>query len=148
MPPERFIVNVETFLVRNGRYLLAVRSDLEDHAPGTLTAPGGVVDWNGPEQNVIEATAARELAEEVGMEAIHPFVYVESHTFEDGAGHRVVDIVLLARAADGEAAALQPEEVADVCWMTAEEVTVDPQAPPWTRESIRRAEGRRLALGW
>ena len=148
MAADRFIVNVETFLFRNGRYLLAIRSEQEDHAPGTLTAPGGVIDWNGPEQDVIEATAARELAEEVGMEAIPPFVYVESHTFGDDSGQAVVDIVLLARAADGEAAALQPAEVAAVRWMTATEVAADPMAPPWTRESIRRAEERRVALGW
>lgn len=148
MAAEQFIVNIEVFLVRDGRYLLTVRSEHETHAPGMLSAPGGVVDWNGPEQDIIEATAARELVEEVGMTAIPPFVYVESHTFGDDAGQRVVDVVLLARAGDGEPEALQPEEVAAVRWMTAAEVAHDPAAPPWTRESLRRAEERRQALGW
>lgn len=148
MAADRFIVNVETFLVREGRYLLAVRSEQEAHAPGTLSPPGGVVDWIGPEQNVIEATAAREPLEEVGMRAIPPFVYVESHTFGDDSGARVVDVVLLARAGDGEPTARQPEEVAAVRWITIDEVAMDPAAQPWTRESLRRAEDRRLELGW
>lgn len=145
---ERFVVNVEAVLVRNDRYLMTVRSERETHAPGTLSAPGGVVEWTGLEQDVLEATAVRELEEEVGMRVTGPFVYVKSNAFVNDEEMRVVDVVLMAPAGDGEATANQPEEIAAVRWMTAAEVATDPLAPPWTRETIRRAEERRLALGW
>jgi 8-oxo-dGTP pyrophosphatase MutT (NUDIX family) len=145
---ERFIVIVEVALVRDGRFLMTVRSEQMEHAGGTLCFPGGGVDWIGPEQDVLEATAARELLEEVGMTAVAPFIYVESHSFEVETGQRVLDVVLLARADAGEPSVRQPEEVAAVRWMTAEEVAADPMAPPWTRESLRRAEEKRLVFGW
>ena len=148
MAHERFVVNVEAILVRDGRFLMTVRSERETHAPGTLSPPGGVVDWTGPEQNILEATAAREAEEEVGLRVPGPFVYVESHTFVDDGGIRVVDVVLLAQAAEGTPYPRQPEEIASVRWMTAAEIAADPLAPPWTRETLRRAEGRRQALGW
>lgn len=146
MDVERYVVMVEVVLVRDGRFLIALRSEQEEHAGGTLCLPGGGLDWRGPEQDVLEATAARELLEEVGMTAIPPFVFVESHSFSVMAP--VVDIVFLARAGAGEPSAAQPEEVSAVCWMTAAEVAVHPLAPPWTRGTICRAEELRLELGW
>ncbi len=148
MVADRFVVNVEAMLVRDGRFLMTVRSERETHAPGALSAPGGVVDWTGPQQDILEATATRELEEEVGMHVTGPFVYVESHTFVDDGGTRLLDVVLLAQAGEGEPYPRQPEEIAAVRWMTAGEIELDPLAPLWTRTSIRRAEECRRALRW
>lgn len=146
MDITRYIVMVEVVLVRAGQFLIALRSEQEEHAGGTLCLPGGGVDWIGSEQEVLEATGARELLEEVGMTAVAPFIYVESHSFS--VVDPVIDIVFIARAGAGEPSAAQPEEVSAVSWMTAAEVAVHSLAPPWTRATIRRAEERRLELGW
>jgi 8-oxo-dGTP pyrophosphatase MutT (NUDIX family) len=69
---ERYVVMVEVVLVRAGQFLIALRSEQEEHAGGTLCLPGGGVDWRRTEQDVLEATAARELLEEVSMTAISP----------------------------------------------------------------------------
>ena len=41
---QHYIVNVEGAIVRDGRFLMAVRSEQEAHAPGTLALVGGKVD--------------------------------------------------------------------------------------------------------
>ncbi len=74
--------------------------------------------------------------------------YVESKTFVDDAGTPVVDVVFLCRHRSGTAAPFDPAEVAEVLWLTAEEVLRHPRTPPWTRRSIERAERKRFGEGW
>ena len=49
-----FIVNVEAAVVHHGRYLMTIRSGQEAHAGGTLSFPGGKVEYVGPLANVLE----------------------------------------------------------------------------------------------
>ncbi|PWU43857.1 hypothetical protein DLE60_27150 [Micromonospora globispora] len=42
-----FVVNVEVFLHRDGRWLLIRRSEQEDNAPGLLSGIGGKVEFAG-----------------------------------------------------------------------------------------------------
>ena len=37
-----------------------------------------------------------------------------------------------------------PDEITEVLWLTAAEVTAHPKAPPWTRATIAKAEQVRL----
>jgi 8-oxo-dGTP diphosphatase len=144
---EAFIVNVEIVVVRDDRYLLIVRGDGEDFGAGWLTFPGGKLDWVGPRPDALEETARRELIEEVGIDLVPPVVYVESHTFEAN-GIPVLDVVVLARAAEGEPSIQDPAEVAGIEWRTEDELMHDPRVQPWTHESLRRAVERRRQLGW
>ncbi|GIH22176.1 hypothetical protein Aph01nite_04860 [Acrocarpospora phusangensis] len=43
-----FVVNIEVFLERDGRWLLIRRGEKEAHAPGTLAGIGGKVEIGPP----------------------------------------------------------------------------------------------------
>ncbi|WP_235338347.1 hypothetical protein [Paenibacillus wulumuqiensis] len=55
----------------------------------------------------------------------------------------VTNIGCLCEYADGQAHSKSAEEVEAVYWITSEELLQNPSAPPWTKESIRRAEAAR-----
>ena len=141
-----FIVNVEAAVVQNGRYLMVIRSEREAHAAGMLSFPGGKVEYEGALDDVLEATARREVLEETGITVAEEMAYVESKSF--GIDEPVVDIVLLCRYQTGEIQPGDPDEVAGVEWLSAEEILAHPRTPSWTAASIRRAERVRQAKGW
>jgi 8-oxo-dGTP pyrophosphatase MutT (NUDIX family) len=144
----RYIVNVEGAIVRDGRFLMAVRSEREAHAPGTLALVGGKVEAVGAASDVLEETLRREIAEEVGVIVAPELTYLYSTAFVTDYGAPVVDVAFLCRHAAGEPAALDPDEIAGVVWLTAAEIAANPQVPPWTRHMIALAEVARLRLGW
>ena len=148
MIADKYVVNVEGVIVKEGHYLLAIRSDKEDHAPGGLAPPGGKVEGTGSAANILETTLRREIAEEVGLEVQDEMVYLESNAFVADDGDPVVDVVFLCRYKAGTAVAATSAEVAGVQWMTADEVRGHPQIAPWTRQSIELAERKRLEKGW
>lgn len=134
-----FIVNVEGVVRRGERYLLTVRSEKEAHAPGTLSLPGGKVEFSDAVQDTFEHTLKREIREETGVE-VENLVYLESNWFKADDGVPVVDIVFLCDYAAGDAKALDSDELADVLWLTAAEVEAHPKAPIWTKRSVEKAE--------
>ena len=138
------IVNVEAAIVDGDRYLIIVRGAAEAHAPGALSLVGGKVDVDAGMADVLERTLRREIAEEVGVQIQDAIEYVESKSFVADDGGPVVDIVFLCRYAGGAPEIRDPGEVAAIHWMTAAEILAHPQAPPWLRESVARAERRRL----
>ena len=135
-----YVVNVEAVVTDGVRYLMVVRSEQEEHAPGGLTFPGGKVEQAGTSYHILEATARREVREETGVEVNPQLTYLWSSAFTTDKGWPVVDVVFLCRYQSGEPAALQPEEVSAVQWMTAEEIFTHPGLAPWTRYSIELAE--------
>ena len=141
-----FIVNVEGVVRRGERYLLTVRSEHEANAPGTLSLPGGKVEFGDAVQDTLEHTLKREIFEETGVEVDNP-VYLESKWFRADDGDPVVDVVFLCNYLDGDAKVGDPEEVAEVLWLTAAEVATHSKAPPWTRESVEKAERFRCGAG-
>ena len=144
-----YMVNVEGVIVRStdGCYLMVIRGEGESYLPGALTLPGGKVEDAGIEDNIFRETLRREIREEVGVEVHDEMIYVESKSFV-ADGDPVVDVVFLCRYHSGEAVVGDPDEVAAVHWMTAEEVLRHPKTPTWTRQSIELAEVRRIAQGW
>ena len=142
-----FIVNVEVAVVREGRYLAIVRGEGEEYGAGWLGFPGGKVECDGPAQDTLEETARREVLEEVGLAIDGSVAYVESHTFAIDT-EPVLDVVMLARSGVGEAHPASPEEVAEVLWLTFEDLVNDPRTQEWTRASLRLVESRRHELGW
>lgn len=137
-PADRYIVNVEGIVVRDGRFLLGVRSEAEEHAPGTLAPPGGKVE-GGAAAHILEETARREVREEVGVEVADEITYLGSSLFVTAAGVPVVNVVMLCRYRAGTAAPVAADEFSSVAWLTAAEVAAHPLAPPWTRSSIALA---------
>lgn len=146
---KRYIVNVEAFVWHEGRYLMIVRGDGVPSVAGILTPPGGKVELDPqPEVNeVLEATLEREVMEEVGVEVYGDVQYLESHLFEL-EGTPVVDVVMLARYRSGEARRAAEDEVAEVLWLTYEEIVEDERAMPWTRRSLEKAEQVRRERRW
>lgn len=143
----RFVVNVETAVHRDGRYLLAERAATEDHAAGALSLVGGTVEREAGGEGVLAATARRELREEVGV-TVAETAYVTSGQFVADGGAPVVNVVLLGRHESGEGEVREPEEVASVGWFTPEAVADHDHVPPFTRRYVAAAEERRRALGW
>lgn len=142
-----YIVNVEVALVRDGRFLMIVRGAAEDHAAGTLSMPGGKVETTSATDDMLEATARREVLEEVGLLVENTMHYIESNVFLVG-DVPVLDLVLLCHARAGTPQIADPGEVAAMHWLTAAQVAEHPLALPWTRRSIALAEQQRQVCGW
>ena len=77
--------------------------------------------------------------EETGVRVDKP-VYLESKWFRADDGEPVVDIVFLCEYAGGDADIGDPDKIVEVLWLTAAEVAIHPKAPPWTQQSIQKAQ--------
>ncbi|GGO13260.1 NUDIX hydrolase [Microbispora bryophytorum] len=136
-----FVVNVEVFLERDGRWLLIRRGRRQAHAPGMLAGVGGKVEPDGAGLDVLEETARREVAEEIGVDITGTALsYVESGFFVTDDGDPVVNVVFRATMPPhAQPVAASAEEVEGFLWLTAAEAQGDPDCPPWISRSLRRA---------
>lgn len=134
-----FIVNVEAAIFHQGKWLMIERSLKEEHAGGTLSLVGGKVDLEGHSLDVLERTVRREVFEEVGIELAEPLRYVYNSSFVTEAGIPVINIVFLCMYSSGTAYAKSPNEIEATHWLREEAIMEHPKAPPWTKESVRRA---------
>ena len=140
---SRFVVNVQCTVVRDGRYLMIVRGDGVGHAPGVLAFPGGKVETDDGPSEVLEKTAVREVLEETGVRVSRDLRYIRSNTFViAGYGH-VVDVLFLGEYESGEPTITDTLEVADILWMTAEEILGHSKTPPWLKVSVEQVESVR-----
>lgn len=139
MPADPFVVNVEAAVLKEGKWLMIVRSKEEAHAAGTLSMVGGTVAHADESDQTLEEALRRELREEVGVEVGPLLRYVESKKFISDAGKCVLDIVFLATYSSGEPKALDAREVETVHWMTTDEILTHPNTPPWIRQSMIKA---------
>ena len=142
-----FVVNVEVFLHRGGRWLLIRRGDAEAHAAGTLAGVGGKVEAPALGPEVLEATARREVREEIGvaLDGV-PLLYADSSFFIADDGDQVVNVVFVAQFPDdARPAVVSPEEVSEIVWLTASEVKADQTCPPWIQRSLAQADTVRAA---
>ena len=55
-------------------------------------------------------------------------------------GRQAVDIVLLCRYKSGQAKPLDTTEVAEVYWMSLNEILSNEKAPEWTKSIFQKAE--------
>lgn len=143
-----FVCNVEGAVSNGGEYLIGTRSRQEDHAAGELSLIGGTVEEPTEADDILKATVRREIKEETTVEVTKEMAYVESRSFVTDDGTPVVNVVFLCQYDGGTAVAAEPEEIAAVQWLSVEEITTHQEVPPWTRQSIKRAERRRLERGW
>ncbi|HSU80384.1 MAG TPA: NUDIX domain-containing protein, partial [Candidatus Angelobacter sp.] len=63
-----FVVNVEGAIHLDGKWLLILRSEKEEHAGGGLSLVGGKCEIEGNSSDILERTLHREIFEEVGIE--------------------------------------------------------------------------------
>lgn len=142
MEEYAFVVNVEGALVRDGEYLLVERAADEAHAGGLLAFPGGKIEPPPDGDESFEATARRELAEEVGVE-VGAVEYVHSRTFETDDGTSCVNVVTLCEGAGGEAHVRAPDEIAAVHWLSPDAIRGHPDAPGFLERDVERLEAVR-----
>ena len=143
MPRSRFSVTACVLVRRNERWLLSVRGAEVDYAPGSLGLIGGHVEDDDPAEDVLEATARRELIEETGVDlAGIPLRYVASELFSAGEDDLQVTVTFVADAPLGAEPSARSDELAEVGWWTLAEVEADPRCPTWLPGLIRRAAAR------
>ena len=112
-------------------------------APGVLAFPGGKVEIGDGPDSVLEAAVRREVGEETGVTVAPELKYVRSSTFTMDDGTPVVDVLFLGTYKAGTPAITAPEEVADIRWMTAEEVLSHEGTPAWLRSDVDHVEAAR-----
>ncbi|WP_459194888.1 NUDIX hydrolase [Halosimplex sp. J119] len=144
MEEYAYVVNVDGVLQRDGEYLLIERGAEEEHASGILGLPGGKLEAPPGTDDAIEATARREIAEEVGIE-VGEVRYVCSGTFEADTGEQCLNIVTLCEYEGGEASPQDLDEVAAVHWLTEAELREHPDVPSFTETYVERAAAVRGA---
>lgn len=142
----RFVVNTQCAVSRAGRYLMIVRGEEVRQAPGVLAFPGGKVEVGDGPDIVLEAAVRREIREETGVTVAPELKYVRSMNFTMGDGTPVVDVLFLGAYTTGEPAITEPDEVADIRWMTAKEILAHERTPPWLKSDIKFVEAARRRL--
>ena len=125
------MVNTQGLVVRDGRYLMIMRSDLVAQTPGTLSPTGGKVEFGGDETGV----------------TFGEMTYIRSIRFALDTGTSVADAAFLCRYESGEAHPADPEEVSSVEWLTSEEIFAHPRSQPWTESIVKAVEKLRVELG-
>jgi ADP-ribose pyrophosphatase YjhB (NUDIX family) len=141
-----FVVNVEGAVFYKEKWLLIKRSTKEVHAGGTLSLVGGKVDIEGDTLDILERTVKREIFEEVGIEIKEKVHFLYSSSFGSDDGLHVINVVFLCEYGKGTAYSKSPDEVEEVYWLTWNEIMDHPNTPPWTKESIKRAENQRIVI--
>jgi 8-oxo-dGTP diphosphatase len=139
MRDHAYVLNVDGAVVRDGEYLLVERAAAKDHAAGALAFPGGRVEASPGVADPIEATARRELREEVGVE-VGDVEYVCSRTFEDDRGTRCCNVVTLCERVGGEAHPRATDEVAAVHRLSPAEIAAAEDAPRFLSAYVDRVE--------
>ncbi|MCU9614832.1 NUDIX domain-containing protein [Caldibacillus lycopersici] len=134
-----FIVNVEAAIHKEGRWLLILRSEKEEHAAGVLSLVGGKCEQEGNSTDIFERTVKREVWEEVGIEVANPR-YVNSSSFVTDKGIHVMDIVFLCDIKSGKAYRKSPDEVDAIYWMTTEEILQHEDIPTYLKDNIKLAD--------
>jgi 8-oxo-dGTP diphosphatase len=136
-----YAVTVCVLIHRGDRWLLVVRAPGVAYAPNKIGMIGGHVDVTRPLAGVLEATARREVAEEVGIDLSQvPLRYLESEFFIADGGERQITVTFTAPAPLGvEPYVNAPDELVEVGWWTLNDLEADPRCPSWLPALLCRA---------
>ena len=128
-PKKAHYIVATCIVVKDGKFLIAKRSEEEERWPGRWTVPGGKLEKDeymkrphdtkeGQWYNVFEDLVRREVKEEVGLD-IKNIKYLTSLAFkrEDG----VPTIIVSLYADNDEGAITLSNELTDYRWITIEE---------------------------
>ncbi len=140
---ELFIVNTQCAVLQHDCILMIVRGEGVKHAPGVLAFPGGKVEVEDGPADILETTVRREVLEETGITVSSELEYVRSVSFSMNDGTPVVDVLFMGEYCKGEPQIADPGEVAEILWMTADEVLATDDARPWLKNAIAQVESLR-----
>ena len=144
---EMFVVNTQCAVFRGERILMIVRGQGVQHSPGVLAFPGGKVEIEDGPADILETAVRREVLEETGITVSDDLEYVRSASFSMNDGTPVVDVLFMGEYREGESRIADPDEVADIRWMTADEVLAEDETPPWLKDAINLLVVRREEAG-
>ena len=137
-----FVVNTQCAVLRDERFLMIVRGAGVKHAPGVLAFSGGKVEIEDGPTDVLESAVRREVLEETGITVSADLEYVRSVAFSMNDGTPVVDVLFLGEYEEGEPEITDPDEVAEIRWMTMDEILAHDKTPPWLKNSIEAVRQR------
>ena len=138
-----FVVNTQCAVFRGGRFLMILRGYGVSNAPGVLAFPGGKVEIEDGPGDVLKSAIRREVLEETGITVSAGLTYVRSKTFDLKDGTPVVDVLFLGEYEDGEPEITDPDEVAEIRWMTREDILAHDKTSPRLKNSLDRVEALR-----
>lgn len=141
MDEYAYVVNVDAAVARGDEYVVVERSAEEAHAAGLLAFPGGKVEQREG-ADAVEATARREVREEVGVE-VGSVEYVASNTFVADDGTPCLNVLTRCEYVDGEPTARDPAEVADAFWLSHDDLVSREDVPAFVAEFARRVADSR-----
>ena len=142
-----FVVNTQCAVLRGEHFLMIVRGYGVDNAPGVLAFPGGKVEIEDGPHDVLETAVRREVLEETGITISPSLEYVRSVAFSMNDGTPVVDVLFVGEYANGEPEITDLDEVADIRWMTMDEILAHDKTPPWLKNSIHAIGAHREDSG-
>ncbi|MXY44887.1 MAG: NUDIX domain-containing protein [Dehalococcoidia bacterium] len=140
---EMFVVNTQCAVFRDDRILMIVRGEEVRHAPGVLAFPGGKVEIEDGPADILETTVRREVLEETGITVSSELEYVRSASFSMSDGTPVVDVLFTGEYAGGDPKISDPGEVAEILWMTPDEILATEDIRPWLKDAINQLEALR-----
>jgi 8-oxo-dGTP diphosphatase len=146
---RRYAVTVCVLIRRGDTWLLVLRAPDVAYAPNMIGLIGGHVEVTEPEAGVLEATARREVAEEVGLDLSEvPLSYLESEFFTTPGGEQQITVTFTASAPSGDEPSVNaPGELAEVRWWTISDLEADPRCPAWLPDLLRRADAATFGDG-
>jgi ADP-ribose pyrophosphatase YjhB (NUDIX family) len=129
------IVLVKGWIEKDGKFLLAKRSLKELHKPGVWSLPGGKVESEKEEPNILQKTLKKEIKEEVGVEIEDATSLMYDNSFIRVDDAHVVSLTFLCHCKSGEAKPL--EDTAEIKWLTLEELKRFNESEDFLREEIK-----------
>ena len=141
MGGQVYAVTVCVLIQRGDNWLLVVRAPTVEYAPNKIGMIGGHVEAINPVADILEMTARREVAEEVGLDlSAARLTYLESEFFVTDGGERQITVTFTAFAPPGaEPFVNAPDELTEVGWWTLGDLEADVRCPSWLPPLIRRA---------
>lgn len=141
MGGEVYAVTVCVLIQRGDTWLLVVRAPTVGYAPNKIGMIGGHVEVINPVADILETTARREVAEEVGLDlSAERLTYLESEFFVTDDGERQITVTFRALAPRGaEPFVNAPDELTEAGWWTLSDLEADVRCPSWLPPLIRRA---------
>lgn len=121
-------------IVKNqeGKYLILIKSSLEEINPNTYDLPGGRMSFGEkPEEAIV-----REVSEETGLK-VEPIKVFEVWTFtkED---FQLVGINFLCNLISGELKLSEEHDKSE--WLSYEEINKNKEIPEWLLNTIKKAQ--------
>ena len=141
MGGQVYAVTVCVLIQRGDTWLLVVRAPTVGYAPNKIGMIGGHVEVINPIADILEMTARREVAEEVGLDlSAARLTYLESEFFVTDGGERQITVTFTAFAPPvAEPFVNAPDELTEVGWWTLGDLEADVRCPSWLPPLIRRA---------